>query len=270
YPTLFRSHVGDLHRHGGLANGRLQRVLPRHEIGLAGRHVGVDHVEYGTIVGRVDHHAVHHGAPVGDLGLYYAGLLGQALQDAGGDEILDLDVQLAALAPYRDAGLCLFVLDETAVLGVVAQLDDLDVVRVGLLLAQAVPFGQPGVAGQLLAQADHGDRAVLVGPGVQLGLDRLQVHRRERMAEGNDLDQTLAQQAVEVGIAAQPLHAQVLAGQVHRLVVLDSQVVVVDAPVGEAKLRRRWRIARAQRRALGRLGAFSALFRHDQLQAFRG
>src|SRR5690606_7604651 len=142
HQDFLAQHVGDLHRHGGLANGRLQRVLASHEIGLAGRHVGADHVEYGTIVGRVDHHAVHHGTPVGDLGLDYTGLLRQALQDARGDKILDLHMQLAALAPYHDAGPCLLVLDETAVLGVVAQLDDLDVVRVGLLLAQAVPFGQ--------------------------------------------------------------------------------------------------------------------------------
>src|SRR5690606_14671022 len=75
-----------------------------------------------------------------------------------------------------------------------------------------------------------------------------------------------AQQAIEVWIVAQPLHAQVLASQVHRLVVLNREAVVVDAPVSKTELCRRTHIASAQQLALRRLAAFGGLLSHDDLQ----
>src|SRR5690606_646184 len=60
---------------------------------------------------------------------------------------------------------------------------------------------------------------------------------------------------------------QVLARQIDRFVVLDGQVVVVDAPVGEAALSRQRRIALAQQLALRRLATFRSLLLHDPLQA---
>ena len=70
------------------------------------------------------------------------------------------------------------------------------------------------------------------------------------MVEGDDLDQPLAQRAVEEGIAAGAGDADVFAGQVHGFVVLDLQVVVVDAVDGERRLSR-WQVDRFDGSASG-------------------
>ena len=72
------------------------------------------------------------------------------------------------------------VRDEAAVLRVGAQFDDLDLVGHVAALAQPVPFLQPGVRGQFLAEADDDHVAVFVGTGGQLALDLFQVERGER------------------------------------------------------------------------------------------
>ena len=123
--------------------------------------------------------------------------------------------------------------DEAAVPGIGAQLDDFDLVGHVPALAQTVPVFQPGVRSQLLAQADDDHVAVFVGTGGQLALDLFQVERGDGMVEGDDLDQPLAERAVEEGIAAGAGDADVLAGQLHGFVVLDGEVVVVDAVDGE-------------------------------------
>lgn len=53
------------------------------------------------------------------------------------------------------------------------------------------------------------------------------------MTERDDLGQFLAERPVEEGIGFGAGDADVFAGEVDRLVVLDLQVVVVDAPHGE-------------------------------------
>ena len=108
-------------------------------------------------------------------------------------------------------------------LGVGAQLDDLDLVGHVPALAQTVPFLQPGIGGEFFAQADDDHVAVFVGTGGQLALDLFQVERGEGMAERDNLDQPLAQRAVEEGVGAAAGDADVLAGQLHGLVVLDGR-----------------------------------------------
>ena len=54
-------------------------------------------VEDLTIVGRVDHHAVHHRPPVNDRWLEEPRLLFEPLEDGRRDEVLDLNEQLILL-----------------------------------------------------------------------------------------------------------------------------------------------------------------------------
>lgn len=60
------------------------------------------------------------------------------------------------------------MLEELAVARIGAQFNDLDAVDGPVALAQAVPVFDPGIGGQFLAQADHGDVAFFLGPGLQL------------------------------------------------------------------------------------------------------
>ena len=91
------------------------------------------------------------------------------------------------------------------------------------------------------------------------------------MVERHDLDQPPALRAVKNRIGARARHAQVLAGQLHRLVVLDVQVVVVDAVSGKAKLAGALRGVATlyQVNLLGRSGG-SGLGTHQLLNAFGG
>lgn len=70
--------------------------------------------------------------------------------------------------------------------------------------------------GKLYAQADDGDAAVLLGTCAELLFDLLQIERRERVGEGDDLDQVLAEGAVKIGVASERLHAEVLGGRLER------------------------------------------------------
>src|SRR5690606_7838529 len=65
----------------------------------------------------------------------------------------------------------------------------------------------------------------------------LEIDGAERMAERHDLHEPLAERAVEEAVCATALDADVFAGQLDGLVVLDLEVVVVHAPDSEAELR---------------------------------
>lgn len=91
------------------------------------------------------------------------------------------------------------------------------------------------------------------------------------MVEGDDLHQPVAEPAVEERIGATAHNADMLAGQLHRLVVLDLQIVIVDPPAGEAELGRFGRAVfildqLALRLTVGR----SDLFTHHRLQTLGG
>lgn len=58
------------------------------------------------------------------------------------------------------------------------------------------------------------------------------------MAERYDFHEPLAERAVEEGVRARALDPDVLARQLDGFVVLDLEIVVVDAPDAEAALRR--------------------------------
>lgn len=73
----------------------------------------------------------------------------------------------------------------------------------------------------------------------------VQVKRRKRVVEGNDLHHVAPQNPVKQAVGAGALDAGVLAGQVDGLVVLDLRVVVVDPPDRQEQL------ARLRRRVLG-------------------
>jgi len=75
-------------------------------------------------------------------------------------------------------------------------------------------------------------------PRVQLALQLLEIDGRERVVERDDLDQRPAERPVEERVRTGADDADVLAGEVDRLVVLDGEVVVVDAPQSEAELSR--------------------------------
>ena len=84
------------------------------------------------------------------------------------------------------------------------------------------------------AEADECDVAILVGSCVQLTPKLIEIERCERMTEGDDLDELPAERSIEVGVSPRPLHADMLAGEIDGLVVLDVQVVVV---VGQLRVR---------------------------------
>ncbi len=121
--------------------------------------------------------------------------------------------------------------EEPAVLLVGAQLDDPQLVDRPALVGAL----QPGVDAGLFAQADHHDVAFLAGPGFELILHQLQVEQGQRMVEGDDLDELFAQGAVEEDVGLETFDADVLHGQIDGLVVLDAEVVVVDAVDGEGQ-----------------------------------
>lgn len=70
------------------------------------------------------------------------------------------------------------------------------------------------------------------------------------MRKGYDFDQAVSQGAVEVGVRTGAGDADVLTGEVDRLVVLDLQVVIVDPVDGEGELGRRRGIIISVRRQL--------------------
>ena len=221
--------IDDLDRYRRLPLGRRQLVAARHQVVLALGDVAQVDVEDVPIVVRVDHDHVDHGPPVGDLGFEQRRVHLQALDDGGRDEVLDLDHQGISLAFDRHLGLGRLVEEELAVFLISAQLDHVDLVD----RAALVVLRQPGVDGQLLAQADHGDVPLLARTGLELILDQLQVQRGKGMVEGHDLDQVLAPRAVEERIGLGLLDAHQLHRQVDCLVVLHLQVVVVDLVDGK-------------------------------------
>ena len=137
--------------------------------------------------------------------------------------------------------------------------------------AVAVVGIHPSACVQLPAQAHHHHIALFAGAGFQLVAHGLQVQRGQGVVKGHDLHQPPALRTVKECIGARARHAQVLAGQLHRLVVLDVQVVVVDAVGGKAKLAGALRGVAAlhQVALLGRSGG-SGLGAHQLLNAFGG
>jgi hypothetical protein len=157
------------------------------------------------------------------------------------------------------------MLEEAAVLGIGPQLDDAD------LVDRAAPamLGQPGIGRQLLAEGHDEDVAVLLGACAELVLDALEVDGRERMVERDDLHQLDTADAVEERVRADARDAEVLDREVHRLVVLDPEVVVVDHMDAERELgRRRGGAVILEERLLAvRRGCLLA---HDRRDAFLG
>ena len=127
------------------------------------------------------------------------------------------------------------MLDKPSILRIGAQLNNIDLVDRALALPQPVPIVDPGPRGQFHAQANHHDVAVFVGAGVQFSLEFFQVKRGQRMSEGDDFHQLLAQRTFEVAVRAGSFNADMLARQIDRFVMLDLQVVVVYVPDGEAE-----------------------------------
>src|SRR5690606_38502516 len=125
---LLAQHVDNLHGHPGVAGGRWQRIAALYQILLAAWHIAQGDVEYLTVVGGIYQHAIHHGAPIVDLGAEDTGFHVEALDDGGGDHILDVDDQLVPIpldVDFRAQGL---VLDEAAKLAVGAQFDMVNLV----------------------------------------------------------------------------------------------------------------------------------------------
>src|SRR5690606_7278112 len=161
----------------------------------------------------------------------------QALDNGRADEVVYLDDDLLLLASDLHPGLGRPVRDELAVLRIAAELDHLDAVgRTAAHAPQLVPFLQPCVRRQLLAEADHDDVTVLLRPRLQLALHLLEIDGAQRMAERHDLHEPLAECTIEEAVRAAALYADVFAGQLDGLVVLDLEVVVVHAPDREAEL----------------------------------
>ena len=87
----------------------------------------------------------------------------------------------------------------------------------------------PRVYGRLFAQADEYDVALLIWTGLEFVLEQLQVQQGERVVEGHDLDQALAQGAIKVDVGLGALDANMLDSQADRLVMLHLEVIVIDA-----------------------------------------
>ena len=208
------------------------------EVGLFGGDVGEGDGEDLAVVGGIDEDAIDHRPPVLDLRGDDTGLGGEAFDDGRADEVADLDDDFVLGPADGDFGGGGLVGDEFAVAGVGAQFDDFEFVGHVAAFAQPVPFFEPGVGGEFLAEADEEDVAFLVAAGLEFVAQLLQVGRAERMVERDDFDQTLALGAIEKGIALGALNADVFAGQGDRLVVLDLQIVVIDPVRGEMQGRR--------------------------------
>lgn len=95
-----------------------------HQVILFLWNVGEGDVEDLPIVVQIDHDAIHHGTPIGDLGFEERRVHLQALDDGGGNEVLDIDYDLIPLASDLHLRFGRLVDEELAVFFIGAEFDD--------------------------------------------------------------------------------------------------------------------------------------------------
>ncbi len=117
------------------------------------------------------------------------------------------------------------MLEELAVLRIGPELDQADPVD----RPDAVVVGEPGLARELAPERDHDDVALLVRALLQLLGDRLEIERAARVVETDDVQQLSPERALKERVRLRPVRAEMLDGEIDCLVVLDREVVVVDA-----------------------------------------
>jgi hypothetical protein len=185
-----------------------------------------------------------------------------------GEKVLDLDEDDPILALDPDQGPGGLVDKELAILLVGAQLDDFDPVHWPV----AVIVLQPCIGCRFLAQADYHHIPIFGRPGLQFVLHQLQIQGSQRMVKGHDLDQLVAQRPVKERVGSGALDADVLHGEVAGLVVLDLEVIVVNAVdrEGERLGIRDWGLGGQARQLSLRVFPGSDLLADDGLQALGG
>jgi len=186
---------------------------------------------------HINHNAIHLAPPVANPGLKEGRIHFQTLQDRGAYEVFDCHLDPVFFSSYANLSLCRFMFDEFAVFGIVrSSITSICYFRFFKVIF-IFAFTQPVHSSSRSARsARYPDRRAQWGYTLPALLPTpfspLQVKRGQRMLKGNDLHQFLSRRPSKK-VSETFRSSYMIACKLHRLVMLDLQVIIVHPPDGK-------------------------------------